>query len=379
MKFFMKSLNRNKCVTMALKLNPTAGADNLLHNCIGIQPGDTLLIIGEEHGIGYYDDYVCDVVAAQAQKLGVTTQTLRVPNVDGPNDVPDAVVTAMQHVDHTVFFARLGDQIRFTETHGKSSKTMCYALNLEYLGSEFARTSWKLYKEIHDQLLTAILAAKNYHITCPLGTDLKGQVPPHKEEAANDGALTDFTIKVFPVVIYPPLNCVEISGQLMLDRFLMSTSINSFENSVVPLKQPVIAHIERSRIVEFEGEPGLVKQVKQQYQRVGEWTGGDPFAVNSWHAGMYPKTFYSDDPHENIQRWGDLAFASPRYLHFHTCGTAPGNIATATFDASITFDDEVFWDNGRLVFLDRPDIQALLSQYPDTIDAYEMRWDIGLW
>ena len=179
-------------------------------------------------------------------------------------------------------------------------------------------------------------------------------------------------------MIYPPLNCLEVSGQLVLDRFLMSTSINNFEHSIVPLAEPVFANIEHSRIVGFEGNQNLVSQIEQQYERVGSMTGGDPFAVNSWHTGMYPKTFYSSDPNQNIQRWGDLAFASPRYTHFHTCGTAPGNIASATFDATITFDDEVFWNKGRLAFLDRPDLQALLKEYPSAPNAYDMRWDIGL-
>lgn len=359
-------------------LDPIAGACNLLNNCIGAKSGDNLLIIGEEYGVGYYDDHVCDVVAEQARQAGINVEILRAPTAKGPDDIPEAVVKAMQHADHTVFFARLGDQIRFSETHGQGSKTMCYALDLQYLGSGFARTPWGLYKEVHDRLLEEILSARHYRITCPLGTELAGQIPRHQAEAGYISALTDFTVRVFPVVIYPPLNCAGLSGRLVLDRFLMSTSINSFENSIVPLERPLIAHIEDNRIVGFEGDSKTVAQVEQQYQRVGERTGGDPFAVNSWHSGIYPKTFYADDPGQNVQRWGDLAFASPRYTHFHTCGHSPGNIATATFDTTITFDDETFWDNGQLVFLQRPELQALLNDYPDAADAYEMRWDIGL-
>ena len=75
---------------------------------------------------------------------------------------------------------------------------------------------------------------------------------------------------------------------------------------------------------------------------------------------------------------GDLTFASPRYTHFHTCGVSPGNIASATFDATITFDDQIFWEAGRLAYLDSAPMQALLAEYPHAPDAYEMRWDIGL-
>lgn len=337
-----------------------------------------MLIIGEEYGIGYYDDQVCDAVAEEARALGIEAQILRAPLASGPDDIPEPAVAAMQQVDHTVFFARLGDQIRFTETHGACSKTMCYALDMEYLGSEFSRTPWTLYKEIHDRLLAAILSAEHYRITCPLGTDLRGKVPESEKQNSENKAVTDFTVNVFPMVIYPPLSCVDVSGRLALDRFLLSTSISRFENSVMPLPQPVLANIENSLITGFDGDAPTVARIERQYRRVGALSGGDPFAVNSWHTGMYPKTFYSADPQADVQRWGDLAFASPRYTHFHTCGAAPGNIASATFDATIAFDDEIFWENGRLVFLDRPEQQALLKEYPGAENAYEMRWDIGI-
>ncbi len=142
--------------------------------------------------------------------------------------------------------------------------------------------------------------------------------------------------------------------------------------------RPVIAQIEQSRIVDFEGDANTVASVKTQYHRVGELAGGDPFVVNSWHTGIYPKTFYSRPIDDDVQRWSDLAFGNPRYTHFHTCGDNPGNIATAMFDATISFDNQVFWEAGRFVFLDQPEQQELLAQYPDHPDAFRMRWDIGI-
>ena len=362
----------------ALNLNPGAGARNLLHNCIKARCGDTLLIVGEEYGNNYYDDEVALVIAREAQAMGITAEILRAPLATGPEAVPQIVLTMMQDFHHTVFLSRLGDQIRFTDLHIPCTKTMCYVLDVNYLGSEFARTPWGLYKRIHDRLLQVMLAAKRYRITCPLGTDLVGEIPQHYEASCDHDALTDFTVNVFPVMIYPPLNCLNVCGQLVLERFLMSTSIYRFENSVMTLAQPLIAHLDNSRIVRFQGDAQLMKQVEQHYQRIGALSTGDAFAIHSWHTGIYPKTFYVADPYANLQRWGDLAFASPRYTHFHTCGSAPGHIASATFDATIAFDDELFWDQGRFVFLDRPEIQALLDDYPDAVNAYEMRWDIGL-
>ena len=181
-----------------MTFNPIVGAQNLLQNCIAAHASETLLIVGEEYGVGYYDDQVCDFIATQAQSLGIKVSILRAPAATGPDDIPASVITAMQEVDHTLFLARLGDQIRFSETHGSGSKTMCYALDMEYLGSEFACTPWQLYKRVHDQLLDAILSADHYHISCPLGTQLVGKVP---KQIKKDNAFTNFTVKVFPVVM----------------------------------------------------------------------------------------------------------------------------------------------------------------------------------
>jgi hypothetical protein len=72
-------------------------------------------------------------------------------------------------------------------------------------------------------------------------------------------------------------------------------------------------------------------------------------------------------------------FASPRYLHFHTCGDyAPGEIAWSVIDTTVTLDGTPYWQDGRFVFLDREEVRALLADFPGCETAFEMRTDIGL-
>ena len=357
--------------------NYQAGISNLLDRCIGIKPQQRLLIIGEPERTGYYEDGICELIAKQAKSNKADVTVIKPSIVSGPNDIDPCVSEAIGQADHTLFLSRLGDQIRFSEVHGTGSKTICYTLDQELLGTAFATVPWDLFKQIHDRLLARITDAQSYRITCPLGTQLTGQVKT-KAEQTTDTAITEFTVEPFPVLIYPPLQCTELNGQLVLDRYLASTSINDIDNNHLKLERPVIARIEQSRIVDFEGDANTVASVKTQYHRVGELAGGDPFVVNSWHTGIYPKTFYSRPIDDDVQRWSDLAFGNARYTHFHTCGDNPGNIATAMFDATISFDDQVFWEAGRFVFLDQPEQQELLAQYPDHPDAFSMRWDIGI-
>ena len=361
-------------LTRPTKFDPVAGTLNLLQSCIGAKTGETLLIVTEPPDAGCYDSAVCEVIAHQARRLGIDTSVLQCRTATGPDDIPIVVTSAMKLVDHTLFLSRLGDQIRFSVTDGGGTKTVAYTRDMQYLGSEFGCTPWQLFKRVHDHLLEAILAASHYRIMCELGTDLSGDVPIGDAEPA----LTDFTINYFPMVIYPPLNTLNLNGRLVFDRFLMTTSIDSFDNGVLILDEPLFAIINNNRIVDFEGRATTVDKVRDHFRRVSEFSTGDPWAVHSWHTGIYPQTFHLGDVYADVQLWGELTFASPRYTHFHTCGNPPGNIASATFDATIAFDGENFWDRGRLAFLDRPSMQALLAEYPQAPHAYEMRWDIGL-
>ena len=47
-------------------------------------------------------------------------------------------------------------------------------------------------------------------------------------------------------------------------------------------------------------------------------------------------------------------------------------------DASIYFNDEMFWDKGKFVFLDRPEVQALLNTAEKEMLNSEFILDIGI-
>ena len=100
--------------------------------------------------------------------------------------------------------------------------------------------------------------------------------------------------------------------------------------------------------------------------------------VNSWHSGIYPATFHAGNWRDDVASWAEITFASPRYTHFHTCGVDPGNVATATFDATIRFDGATLWDAGRPVFLERPEMLGLLGKHRVSSKVFQLRRDIGL-
>ena len=131
-------------------------------------------------------------------------------------------------------------------------------------------------------------------------------------------------------------------------------------------------------MVSFSGPPNLVNKLEAQLKRAASITGGDPYKINSWHTGINPNTFFMGDPYEDLERWGTVAYGSPRYTHMHAAGIDPGDLAFHIMDATITFDNQILWDEGRFVFLDRPEVQALMNPEQQALLNSSVLNSIGL-
>lgn len=353
--------------------NPAAGAKNLLENCVGLTSGETLLLVCENSRYGHYDRGVAEVVGKVAEDMGATVFEIAIPPIQGPEDFPEMVGTAMQSADHAVFFSQAGDQVRFCKTPGKATKTMTYALDLDLLGSPFGTVHHGLMCEMVELLRHKWAEGGEWRVTCPMGTDLAGQLEPHPVEKKERNA---FTVALFPHGILPPIGAATMTGRAAT-RCVMATQNRRYEPDGLVLDDTVGIAIEDGRIVGFDGESA--DAVRAHYDHVSGLFGIDRDFVHSWHTGHHPKTHYSDSMLDNIVRWGTVTFNSPRYTHIHTCGDyPPGEIAIIIIDATITLNDDVLWDAGRLAFTDRPDVQALLARYPGNEDAFDMLWNIGL-
>ena len=62
----------------------------------------------------------------------------------------------------------------------------------------------------------------------------------------------------------------------------------------------------------------------------------------------------------------------------HAAGIDPGDAAFHLMDQTISFDDQLVWDEGRMVFLDRPEIQAMLPEDQRGFLNSSVLHDIGI-
>jgi len=345
------------------------GIDNLLMNCAGVRAGERLLLIVEPNGNDYYRDDLGGRVAERARALGLRLEVIAEPVADGPEHFPKAVLAALEKADHSIFLSRLGSQARFLELPGKGTKIATYTLDAQSLGSPFGTLPYAFVQALHDLVVARIAAARSYAIRCANGTDLRMTID--EAAIADVPVLSPFKIKNFPVMIFPPVSSTRMSGRLALTLALLPTSIHYYDDPVLQLASPLVLDIEDGRITRFGGDPDQARRAKAHFDRVGDLVGGDARSVNSWHTGINPATFFAGRAVDDLSRWGSVAFGSPRYTHFHMVGSDPGDICGSLFDATISFDDEVLWDNGHFVFLDRPEIRALIAKHglPDTVFA----------
>ena len=348
----------------------STGSLRLLCDCLKVEAGQSLLVVGESAAAGYYDEEAAESVAAEASGLGLDVTRLTVaPGLETVKD-QEALLAAIKGYDHVVFFARAGDQIRFSSDLAGQSIAMSYALDLEMLESNFAAASYHGLCRLRDTIDAFIAEASEIRVTCPRGSDYAGAPVKQTDRAAGPA---EVTVRRFPMLIVKPVTAAGFRGRVALSRFLAGTGSRFYQPYALSLQDDVFALVENNRIVEFEGPKHAVSQIEAHYRDIAERYDLDPWFLHSWHAGIHPASNYTQPAAAHYERWSGGAFGSPRILHFHTCGDyAPGEISWTLVDATVSIDGIAVWQAGRLhpervpgaseVLTDEPELAALYAQ-----------------
>ncbi len=344
----------------AASSDPVAGARNLLLNCAGIRAGERLLLLHERSELGIYADGLVAATADAARALGLSVTAMEVGLLEKPAAMPAEIAVAMAAADHALFFARLGDQLRFRPMPQAARPVVSYALDTAMLGSSFARTDHRAMVALKEALDQALRDAREIRVTCRLGTDIVGAVDPTRDAG---GAQT--TIRRFPLSVFTPLAAADFSGRVALARFLVGTGSHYYHPYGVPLEGVTSIDIAAGRIRGLSGNKTDLGRIRAHYAHVAGLLEIDAGVVHSWHAGIHPGCHYDTPASANYERWSAGAFGNPRILHFHTCGDyAPGEICWNVIDPTISIDGVAVWQDGVL----RPERvrggAGILAQYP---------------
>lgn len=351
------------------------GALNLLQGCAGAKAGDTLLILHEDPALGYFGAGLADAIAAVGAAKGLVVRQSAVPFDEQAETLPAALAAEMARSDHTLFLARIGDQLRFRQMPAATQPIVSYVLDRQALASAFGSAPHAAFVALKGAFNQLFAKASDIHVTCPLGTDFHGKANvPDGHEAPDVG------IKRFPVSVFAPIDAASFSGRVAVAHLLVGTGSKYYQPYGITLRSTLFAHLGEGRIERWEGLSGEVARAEAHYRHVADLFGIDGSFVHSWHAGIHPGCAYSGPAEANYERWSGSAFGNPRLLHFHTCGAyAPGEICWNVVDPTIRVDGVAIWDHGVINIAAVPGAPDILAAYPDVRDLFgNPARDIGL-
>ena len=322
--------------------NLKKGSHNLLTNCANLKMSEKLLIISEDEKFGWYSKDVAEFVYNEAKIRDINVDILYVG--EPTNDNKEELKSKINEYDCTIFFARIGDQDRFENNSFKNKRVMCYVKNSKSLASSFGCTHHHAMLEIKEAINNLIFKSNQIEITCPLGTKVFGKINPVKSIDKNE-----VSVLRFPAVVPAPVLANNFSGEVFLNGYLTTTGSKVYKPDYIKLDKPVIVILDSGKIVKFLGNSNDVANVENHYQHVSRLFNINEKSVHSWHAGIHPGVIYERPINENPDRWSNNIFASPKYLHFHTCGDyAPGEICWMILNHTVKIDGKALWENGKL-------------------------------
>ena len=349
------------------ELDVRAGARNLLVNGCEVGKGTELVILNER---GLVDPAVADIIEEEAHKLGAAVYVMWADASTGPNNLPAPVMAAIADCDVALLNHLIAAILRLVPFEGTGLKMMNPLTTWDLLGSAYARVPYRVGLDILQTLGKQVAGASEWHMTCPLGTDLCAPIPQQEQlKNAGNGTGDSFTLRSFPLSVSSVFSSMQASGTLALQWITPSTTraLNS-RGTILP--SPVIATLEQGSMVDFSGDPVSIKQLKAYLDQVGAEVGKDGYIVNSWHAGTQPGCFSDVSPRDDFFAWILMAHGNPRLAHFHLIGApVPGEGSAPVLDPTIRFDGRPVWEKGRLNLLNDELFRAQVSSYCDAEEA----------
>ena len=316
---------------------------NILFNCAKLKEGDRILVISENPSLGWYDKITPELLTAEAKSHNIFVTNLEVGGPD--NSDKKEIEKEINKFDCTIFFARLGDQDRFDNKKFHKKRVMSYIRNEESLNSKFGTIPYEATLELKNAIDEIFKNGKSVEITCPLGSELTGLISLESEEEKQE-----VSVLRFPMVVPKPVKADSLSGNIIIDNCLTPTGSKVYEPAFVLIDNPLKIEIKNGQITEVYGNHLDVKNFKSHYRKVAYQFDIDANCVHSFHAGIHPGIEYKIPMIENPDRWSNTLFASPRFLHFHTCGNyAPGEICWMVPNHTIKIDNIALWKNGYLI------------------------------
>jgi hypothetical protein len=349
-------------------------ADNLLINCARIGKGSDVLFVNESGREAVSHDTVT-FIENRARALGANVRSIWLGAVAGPESIPDPIIESIRTADVSIFNHTLGAMLRIRPIPGGGTGVLNYATTDEILASDWVQVPYELWQQVIKSVAGEFGRAHKWRISCPNGTDIRGEVPEAERSAPTAG--TGFALHTFPIGTHRPTSALNANGKIAI-RWLVSSQ-NHDVGEGLHLDRYVIGHVENGRFTGFEGNSEDAGRVSRYLAEIGERYHQDPFVVNSWHGGINPQAFTPRRDVDDLAHWQTLVHNNPRSLHFHVIGDdVPGELSLPIIDHTVVVDDQVYWDKGRFSLLERPAARDAAAKWDSDGRAFQLNNAIGI-
>ncbi len=321
--------------------NITAGIENCVASCARVERGQSVYIVTEE---GVADAAVVEALTESARDRGGNVQVVNGPAIpkERPEEIPPAVLDAYGRAD--VLFAHY-PSLKREELHrhfpGEARvRVPNRARTVALMSSDWAAFPYSVQRALADTLDALSAPGRSWRITSPNGTDVRGTFGARESTVAQAYFVEDEGGRArrnFPGGVHSPVVAVAAEGVIVADH------IAKFGG----MPETVRLELKDGRVVSLEdGDPSMHEALNAT----------DGF-IDSWHAGVNPKTIVPMARADNPVQWYSYSHCSPAIVHFHV-GRSHDPVDVACFDQTIEIDGRTVYDDGKLTIWDEPEVES---------------------
>jgi hypothetical protein len=345
------------------------GVANLVRNCVGVEPGESILLLNEN---GLIDHALVELMEQAVRDLGGSSFSLWVDALTGITELPSVLGAAVLAADKLVMNASLNRVVLLEHLRANDKADLVRINNrsraADGFTSEHALFNWKLVMALTGKIEEVTAAADTWQITTPYGTNISGRVAKGSEVAgaffAQD-AEASRTERVFPGEVYAPVGASGANGVIAFDHPGFSDKERFVNPMMLTVEDGQVTNVDWREEPERAGQrvdptgstvftsEQLVNLLETNAEKFGH---DRAYALDSWHGGMHPRA---------VRKGGQQS--NPDTMHFHV-GNVPAARSAYVSDQTIALDGQPFWVDGKPTLLQGQFIKDVAAENGVTLD-----------
>lgn len=323
------------------------GVENCVIDCAGVARGQSVYVVSE---VGAADEVVVDMIAKIAQDQGADVHVIWGPviPVEKRENIPAEVFAAYANAD--VLFAHyptLKREVLHPHFPGESRvRIPNRARTVPLMTSDWAAFPYLVQKAAALAIDNMSIPGRKWRVTSPSGTDVRGEFGDPTSTVAQAYFVQEEDGRArrnFPGGVHSPVMAVASEGIIVADHIGKFGSMSE--------KDPLTLILKDGKVVSVRGgDPeGRMRQAIAS-------TDG---YIDSWHAGVNPKTVVPIERTVHPVEWYTYSHCSPVMIHFHV-GRSHDPVDIASFNHTVTIDGHKLYDAGHLTIWDHPEVDKAI-------------------